>query len=143
MGLVWRISGDTNIWIHNGLFWSGHSCRIHRDPPRDQNNLPKRMANGPATSRKSWGYMGILYGAYLQVLTTYLSLHRHPEGSVKAEGGLLAPTKGAATNDWAVQTHARHTDTLPNYTELNNLLCKRFCTLHHGLAVTAHGYQSI
>ena len=108
-----------------------------------KNNLPKRMANGPATSRKSWGYMGILYGAYLQVLTTYLSLHRHPEGSAKAEGGLLAPTKGAATNDWAVQTHARHTDTLPNYTELNNLLCKRFCTLHHGLAVTAHGYQSI
>ena len=35
----------------------------------------------------------------------YFSLHRHPEGSAKAEGELLAQTKGATTKDLAVQTH--------------------------------------
>ena len=49
-----------------------------------------------------------------KLLIKSLSLHRHPKGSAKAEGELLAQTKGAATKDWAVQTHARYTDTLPN-----------------------------
>ena len=112
------------------------------DPPRDQKPSPQKDGQWPSHFQKVMGIYGDIVWC-LQVLTTYLSLHRRPEGSAKAEGELLAQTKGAATNDWAVQSHARHTNTLPNYTELNNLLRKRFCTLHHGFAVTAQGYQSI